>query len=302
MVEMDKRVEVLLEAHKSGKLSRRDFIYRAGLIFGTVTIGGVILGNDLPPVHAQGNPTATLTGTAMPEGGETIALTTQMIEVETATTPVPAYHAYPEGGTNLPGVVVIQEWWGLDDHIKSVAELMARNGFAAIAPDLYRGEVATEPNEARKLAMELVMDQAIGDVQGAADFLVAQDYVEPKKVGVMGFCMGGRIAMQMSWEGTDSIGAVATFYGGGLNPTDDQFKAVKVPVLGLYGADDGGIPVSSVRNWEAKFKEFGKINEMVIYEGAPHAFFNDTRPSFRPEAAKDALARTLAWFKKYLTA
>lgn len=231
MVEMDKRVEVLLEAHKSGKLSRRDFIYRAGLIFGTVTIGGVILGNDLPPVHAQGNPTATLTGTAMPEGGETIALTTQMIEVETATTPVPAYHAYPEGGTNLPGVVVIQEWWGLDDHIKSVAELMARNGFAAIAPDLYRGEVATEPNEARKLAMELVMDQAIGDVQGAADFLVAQDYVEPKKVGVMGFCMGGRIAMQMSWEGTDSIGAVATFYGGGLNPTDDQFKAVKVPVL-----------------------------------------------------------------------
>ncbi len=177
---------------------------------------------------------------------------------------------------------------------------MARNGFAALAPDLYRGEVATEPTEAQKLAMALIMDQAIEDIQGGADYLTAQDFVAPKKAGVMGFCFGGGIAMRMTWMAGTDIGAVVVFYGAGIDPTDDNFKAVKVPVLGLYGAKDGGIPPANVKKWEAKFKEFGKTNEMVIYDGAGHAFFNDTRPSYNADAAKDAFKRTLAWFNKYL--
>lgn len=298
---MDKRVSVLLGAYQDGKLSRRDFVVKAGLIFGGVAATtALMVAAPEQIITAQSGP--TLTASAMPTGGEAVKLVTGMVEFQAGTIKVPGYLAYPEGGRNLPGVVVIQEWWGLDAHIKSVVDLMARNGFAALAPDLYHGEVATEPDEARKLAMALIMDQAVADVQGAADYLTALDAVAPKRVGVMGFCMGGRIAMSMAWEGKENIGAVVSFYGGGLNPTDEQFKAVKVPVLGIYGDQDGGIPVANIRRWEAKFAEYGKINEMVVYEGAPHAFFNDTRPAFRPEAAKDALARTVAWFKRHLGA
>lgn len=301
---MDKRVEILLEAHHQGRLTRRDFVRQAGLILGGVTVGGLVLGGSTPDqTLAQATPEPSQMPTLDPAHGD-VKLVTQMVEFPVSgpggrTTP--GYLAHPEGAGPFPGVVVIQEWWGVDAHIKSVVELMARNGYAAIAPDLYHGEVAEEPDEARKLAMALIMAEAIDDVQGAADYLTAQSYVEPKKVGVMGFCMGGRITMVMSWEGKENIGAVVTFYGGGLNPTDEQFQAVKVPVLGLYGKEDGGIPEASIRRWEAKLKEFGKINEMVIYDGAPHAFFNDTRPAFRKEAAADALQRTLAWFQKHLS-
>jgi carboxymethylenebutenolidase len=180
--------------------------------------------------------------------------------------------------------------------------MMAQRGFVAVAPDLYRGEVADEPNEARKLAMGLIVDQAIADIQGAADYLTALEIVTPKKVGTMGFCMGGRLSMMMSWMGGDNIGAVVVFYGGGINPSDEQFQQVKVPILGLYGERDGGIPVANIQRWEAKLKEYGKTNEMVIYPGAQHAFFNNTRPAYDQAAAADALRRTLAWFAKHLRA
>lgn len=295
----------LLQTHLAGGISRRDFIVRAGMI-----LSGVAVGASLNPVGALRVKAQDSTATPSPTppspvgvtdlGDPTVKLITRAVAFPAGELTVPGYLAHPEGEGPFPGVVVIQEWWGVDDHIKSVVELMARHGFAALAPDLYHGEVAEEPNEARKLAMALIMSQAIQDVQGAADYLTNMDIVQPKKVGVMGFCMGGRIAMQMSWDGQENIGAVASFYGGGLNPTDAQFEAVKVPVLSLYGDQDGGIPIASIREWEAKFKTFNKINETVIYEGAPHAFFNDTRSSYRPEAAKDALARLLVWFERYL--
>lgn len=223
-----------------------------------------------------------------------------MVEFKANGGMAPGYLARPDGDGPFPGVVVIQEWWGVEDHIKSVADRLAGEGFAALAPDLYRGQVAEEPDEARKLAMMLSRDQAIKDIQGAADYLIAQPFVAPKKVGVMGFCMGGGLAMLMSYKGR-GIGAVVVFYGGGVKPTEAEFQAVAAPVLGLYGERDGGIPVESVREWERKFREAGKVNEMVIYPDAPHAFFNDTRPSFREEAAADAWRRTLAWFRQHLT-
>src|SRR5262245_25944945 len=203
---MDKKIQELLEAHNAGRISRRTFIQQAALLLGGATAAGVaIAGSDHDHAHAQGGtPAATMpaVGTEDPN----IKLVTKMVEFPTAGTPAPGYLAYPENGGPFPAVVVIQEWWGLDNHIKSVVERMARNGFAAVAPDLYRGEVATEPTEAQKLAMALVMDQAIKDIQGAADYLTAQDYVMPKKAGVMGFCFGGGIAMRMTWMAGTDIG------------------------------------------------------------------------------------------------
>ncbi len=252
---------------------------------------------------------ATAAATGAATAAATMAGTAEALDIETSTVEFKAngatasgYFARPKADGKYPAVVVIQEWWGVDDHIKNLTERFAGQGFAALAPDLYHGKVAKEPTDAQKLVMQVQMDQAIKEVQGAVDYLIAQDFVEPDKAGVIGFCFGGGIAMRMSYMG-ENIGAVVVFYGGGVDPTDEELKQVSAPILGIYGADDRGIPVDKVRKWEEKLKEFDKTNEMHIYEGAPHAFFNDTRAaSYRKEASEDAWQRTLDWFKKYLVA
>ena len=212
----------------------------------------------------------------------------------------PGYLARPEGDGPFPGIVVIQEWWGLDAHIKDVAERFAAEGYVALSPDLYRGEVATEPDDARRLAMELELDQALIDIQGAVNYLIAQPDVEPKQAGVIGFCMGGRLTMMMSYRG-ENVGAAVVFYGGGVQPSDDELRAISAPLLGIYGEADEGIPVDRIQEWDTKLDEFGKTHEIHIYPDAPHAFFNNERPSYRATASADAWARTLAWLNSYLS-
>src|SRR5690242_2278583 len=130
-------------------------------------------------------------------------ITTQTVEFKGNGSMCPGYLAEPTVDDPLPGIVVIQEWWGLDDHIKDVTRRMATEGFVALAPDLYRGVATKEPDEARKLAMELDRERAIKDIQGAVNFLAAHEAVAPKKIGVMGFCMGGGMAAWMSYTGKD---------------------------------------------------------------------------------------------------
>ena len=213
--------------------------------------------------------------------------------------PVPGYLAQPDNASDAMGVIVLQEWWGLNEHIKDVTRHMADEGFIALAPDLYRGVVAAEPDEARKLAMELNRENAVKDIQGAVDYLKGLDSVSPKKIGIIGFCMGGGLAAWMSYAGKD-VGAVAVFYGGGTALNDETAENVSAAFLGIYGEADAGIPVESIRANEALLNKYNKINEFHIYPDAPHAFFNDTRQSYREEAAKDAWKRAIAWFKKYL--
>lgn len=213
--------------------------------------------------------------------------------------PVPGYLVQPDDATEAMGVIVLQEWWGLNEHIKDVTRRMADAGFVALSPDLYRGEVATEPDEARKLAMELDRENAIKDIQGAVDYLTGLDSVSPKKVAIIGFCMGGGLAAWMSYAGKN-VGAVAVFYGGGNALTDDDAQNVSAAFLGIYGEADAGIPVETIRANEVLLNKHNKTNEFHIYPDAPHAFFNDTRASYREEASKDAWERAIAWFKKYL--
>jgi carboxymethylenebutenolidase len=189
----------------------------------------------------------------------------------------------------------------LDDHIKDVAERFAAAGYVALAPDLYRGEVAAEPDDARRLAMELELDQALVDIQGAVNYLISQPDVEPKQAGVIGFCMGGRLTMMMSYRG-ENVGAAIVFYGGGVQPSDEELRAISAPLLGIYGEADEGIPVDRIHEWDTKLDEFGKTHEIHIYPDAPHAFFNDERPSYRATASADAWDRTLAWLNTYLRA
>jgi carboxymethylenebutenolidase len=223
-----------------------------------------------------------------------------MIEFKANGDSAPGYLARPESDAPAPGVVVIQEWWGLDDHIKSIAERFAGEGFVALAPDLYRGQIAKEPDDARKLAMALEYPQAIKDMQGAVNYLREQPFVQPKQIGMIGFCMGGRLTGLMALHG-QHVGAAIPFYGIRDALTDEDVQKINVPLLCVYGEDDAGIPLDVVRANDAKLRAAGKPVETIIYPGAPHAFFNDTRPNaYRHDAAEDAWGRALAWFRKYL--
>jgi carboxymethylenebutenolidase len=210
------------------------------------------------------------------------------------------YLAVPGGSGPHRAVVVIQEWWGLNDHIKDVARRFAEAGFLALAPDLYHGAVADEPDDAQRLAMDLQIPEAAKEMAGAAAYLAGRDDVAPKQAGVIGFCLGGSLALLLAAT-SPQIGAVASFYGG--RPfTREDLQTVRAPVLAIFGENDEGIPPERHAALDSLLTDLGVPHALYVYPGAPHAFFNDSRShSYRPEAAQDAWARTLAWFDKYLT-
>jgi carboxymethylenebutenolidase len=208
------------------------------------------------------------------------------------------YLAQPDDGAPHAAVIVIQEWWGLDDHIKSIADRFAREGFVALAPDLYRGSIATEPDEARKLVMNMNREQAIKDLTGAVAYLQSLTEVAPKKVGCIGFCMGGSMTLALAAASSD-VAAAAPFYAG-FQPPADEIAKIQAEMFCAFGADDGGIPIENVRKFEATLKDTGRNAVVKVYEGAPHSFFNDTRESYRPAAAQDAWDKSLALFRRVL--
>ena len=154
------------------------------------------------------------------------------------------YLARPEGDEPHPAVVVIQEWWGVDDHIQDVANRFAEAGYVALAPDLYHGQVATEPDKARKLVMALDMEAAISEIQSGADYLLEQPFVSGDSLGMIGFCMGGG-SDPPHRTGDDRLAAAVALYGSPLAP--EEAANVNAPILGLYGGQDQGIPVAEDR-------------------------------------------------------
>ena len=222
---------------------------------------------------------------------------TSTIEIDSNGTTVPAYQCLPSGEGSWPGLVVIQEWWGLEPHIKDIAERYARAGFAVVAPDLYHGEVTSEPDEARKLVMALDRPRAVRELVSAVGYLKSQSFTNGK-VGTVGYCMGGGLSITTACNTTD-LDAAVIYYGGNPDPID-QVSNVKCAVLGLYGGDDGGIPVSVPAALSEALESNGTPYDIHIYGGAPHAFFNDTRESYRQEASEDSWNRTLAFFGKNL--
>jgi carboxymethylenebutenolidase len=208
------------------------------------------------------------------------------------------YLAIPQTGSG-PGVVVVQEWWGLVDHIKDVCERFANEGFVALAPDLYHGKTTKSPDEAGKMMMALHIDEAGKDLSGAVQYLLGHDATTGKKVGVVGFCMGGALALYTATKNAD-VGACVVFYGGHPNVKPDLPK-LEAPVLGLYAGRDGFVTPDSVRQLEGKLKALGKKVDVVIYPDADHAFFNDTRPVvYHAEAAADSWQRTIDFLGKHL--
>ena len=222
----------------------------------------------------------------------------KMIEFPSNAHTTPGYLAMPEGTGPFGAVIAIQEWWGLVGHIKDVADRLAGQGFVTLAPDLYHGQSASEPDEARKLAMALDRGKAIKEIDAAAIYLKSLDVVQPKKVGIVGWCMGGGLALSSAAH-SSNIDAVVCFYGRPLEAADTA--KVKAPVLGLYGDLDAGNPLSIVQNFDKELEKVGVPHYVHVYAGAKHAFFNDGRAeAYHPEAAADAWGRTLAWFRQHL--
>jgi carboxymethylenebutenolidase len=208
------------------------------------------------------------------------------------------YLATPKGAG--PGVVVIQEWWGLVPHITSVCDRFAAEGFTALAPDLYHGKTTTSPDEAGRLMMTLNIGRAATDLNGAVTFLLGQPSTAGVgKVGVVGFCMGGQLALYAACENS-AIGACVDFYG--IHPNvKPNLSGLQAPVLGIFGEEDGSVNPAAVRKLEAELKKAGKSTDFTIFPHVGHAFFNDARPEVYHEAsARKAWQKSCAFFRQHL--
>src|SRR3989338_2157 len=200
-----------------------------------------------------------------------------------------------------PAIIVIQEWWGLDDHIKDIAQRLARAGFAALAPDLYSrlgSKVTKDPNEAAKLMESLSSQAALRDLNAAAKYLQEQPFADPQRIGVIGFCMGGTFALMMATHNS-TIKASVPFYG--KVPPIETINYVVCPILYHYGAKDGWVTRQEVDRLKEGLAKFGKPGEVQTYAEGGHAFFNDTRPdAYCAWGAQPGWERTLAFLQKYL--
>lgn len=212
---------------------------------------------------------------------------------------VTGYLALPDGAGRKPAIVVIQEWWGLNDFIRGKADDLARKGYVALAVDLYRGKVATDPDTAHQLMRGLPEDRAVRDLKAAFDYLRSRDDVDAARIGSVGWCMGGGYSLALALAQPKLAGTV--IYYGRLVTDDATIKSLAVPLLGNFGGQDQGIPPESVRAFEAKAKAAGKSVDFKIYPDAGHGFASSKDPAtFRAADAKDADARTDAFLEKTL--
>src|SRR5918999_1136074 len=190
------------------------------------------------------------------------------VEFESNGGTAPGYLATPEG--RGPGVVVLQEWWGLEPHIQDVCDRFAAEGFLALAPDLFRGETADQPDEAQQKMMAMSMDQAEKDMRGAVDYLANHEGFEGKGVGSTGWCLGGGLSVWAA-AANDKVAAVVTYYYV-LPHGKPDFSKIKAPVLGHFGTNDDFISVDDAKALEQELKDAGADATFEFYEGAGHAF------------------------------
>jgi len=215
---------------------------------------------------------------------------------------VSAFLVTPDGKGPFPAVVVIHEWWGLNPWTKDQARALAKEGYAALAVDLYRGQSTDKQEEAHQLMMGTPRDRALSDLRGALAFLRARSDVKKDRVGSIGWCMGGMYSLALAVE-DPALSAVVAYYG--APPTDPKDIArIHAPILGNFGGDDKGPTPDQVKDFGAALKAAGKSFDPKIYPGAGHAFANVNNPwgGYREEAAKDAWSRTLAFFAAHLKA
>lgn len=211
--------------------------------------------------------------------------------------------ALPAAGTaaeaKKPAVIVIQEWWGVDDWIKEQSARFASRGYVALAPDLYRGRTAKSPDEAHELMRGMPEDRAMADLKAAVDYLAARPDVDPNRIGVIGWCMGGGYALKLATSDR-RLRATAVNYGSVITDTD-AITRINSQILGNFGGGDRGIPAEDVKKFAASLTQYGKLADIKIYDGAGHAFMNpNNKEGYAAAAAQDAWVRIDGFFERLL--
>jgi carboxymethylenebutenolidase len=267
---------------------------RRGFVVTTLAAGFALA---VQPVSAQ----TITTDTDGIEAGE--------VKITVADGQIPAYRALPKGAGPFPVVLVVQEIFGVHEHIKDICRRFAKLGYLAVAPELYarQGDVSKTNNiqEIIKVVSKVPDSQVMTDLDAAVAWAKATGKADTAKLGITGFCWGGRIVWLYAAHNPDLKAGVA-WYGrlaGQSNDLQPKYPldiaaSIKAPILGLYGEADQGIPVASVETMREALKAAGKPSEIVLYPDTPHAFFADYRPSYRKDKADDGWKRLLEWFKK----
>ena len=224
---------------------------------------------------------------------------TETVSYKSGDETLTGFLALPESAGPHSAIVVIHEWWGLNDWVKEQAQKFAQQGYVALAVDLYRGKVAANPDEAHELMRGMPQDRAVRDLIAAFDYLASRPDVNKAKIGSVGWCMGGGLSLQLAIHEPKLAACVVNY---GAMPTDPaDIQKIQAPVLGNFGAEDRGIPPDAVRAFERAMKAAGKTIDVKIYDGAGHAFENpNNKQGYRPDAATDAWARMLGFFSNTL--
>ncbi len=273
------------------------------VLLGVVTLslvtgdGAAGAGSRLPADRASASPTPS--GSAAPgapagPGGPQAQATPvqsagEMLGFEAGGDKIRGYLAHPTRPGHHSAIVVIHEWWGLNGQIKRVADRLAELGFLTLAPDFFRGKVAEEPQLAHELARGLNEDRAVAIIKGAVDFLKHYDGAQDRNVGTLGFCLGGGYSLQAALRDAD-VDATVMFYGS-VETSKEAVMPLKAPILGIFGAQDRGIPVEDVKKFDAALRAAGKKSLIVIYQGVGHAFMNETALNYNKATADNAWAR-----------
>jgi carboxymethylenebutenolidase len=220
----------------------------------------------------------------------------------------PGYLVYPVSSNDtlsnkLPAVVMIHEWWGLNENIKNMANILAKQGFVVLAADLYKGEVADNPQRAMELVQSVRNNQnnSIDNLQSAVKYLGSLPNVNSSKIASMGWCFGGGQSLQLALNSEEHpLVATIIYYGTPLVTDEASLSKIKWPVLGIFGDKDQAIPIQEVNLFRTSLDQSGITNEIHIYKGVGHAFANPSGDNYAPKETEDAWQKTLSFLKKYV--
>lgn len=245
--------------------------------------------------HAGDTPVANAASDT-PQGQE---VTTETVTYATVNgNDISGYLAKPQNAEgDLPGLIVIHEWWGLNDNIRMMTRRLAGEGYTALAVDLYNGKVAESSDSAGTYARSVEQEQALDNLSQAYDYLT--NTRNATGIGTIGWCFGGGWSLQTALAMPEQVDATVIYYGR-LVTDQEQLKKLSMPILGIFGAEDSGIPPSTVNEFEAALKEVGVQNSIHIYDGAGHAFANPSGRNYVEKAAQDAWMKTTAFFEEHL--
>lgn len=247
--------------------------------------------------HAHDSPDPTPAATTPPAGPvESAPVTYGNVDGK----PLVGYLARPAGASGpLPGLIVIHEWWGLNDNIRAETRRLAAEGFVALAVDLYDGQLATAPPAAMKLSQALTNNPgpALANLRAAYDYL--EQVEKSPRIGTIGWCLGGRWSLRTALLLPTQVDATVIYYGS-VKVDPAELATLQMPVLGLFGSKDPIVPLASVEEFAATMKKLGKPVDVQVYQGANHAFANPSGQAYDAPAAEDAWRRTIAFLRAHL--